>query len=214
MEYNELYHYGVKGMKWGVRRYQTKNGSLTPAGKKRYSEPGDKSERNKRIAKKVATMAIMGATVAAAAALYAKNPDAINKVVSKVGKTTVSSLKKTGNVYKIGKQYMKDVFDGTKEGLKEGFEETFKGFGGNTKTYAKTAVKQAAAGIKEGVKESVKEAPKKATKTIITGATLLAAKRMLDNSVGKEEAARIFQANNSKKISSFWKVSQEDKDDD
>lgn len=33
---NELYHYGVKGMKWGVRRYQNKDGSLTNAGKKRY----------------------------------------------------------------------------------------------------------------------------------------------------------------------------------
>lgn len=32
----ELYHWGVKGMKWGVRRYQNKDGSLTPAGKKRY----------------------------------------------------------------------------------------------------------------------------------------------------------------------------------
>lgn len=32
----ELYHYGVKGMKWGVRRYQYADGSLTPAGKKRY----------------------------------------------------------------------------------------------------------------------------------------------------------------------------------
>lgn len=32
----ELYHYGVKGMRWGVRRYQNKNGSLTNAGKKRY----------------------------------------------------------------------------------------------------------------------------------------------------------------------------------
>ena len=32
---NELYHYGVKGMKWGVRRYQNKDGSLTTAGKKR-----------------------------------------------------------------------------------------------------------------------------------------------------------------------------------
>lgn len=35
MEY-ELYHYGKKGMKWGVRRYQNKDGSLTEAGKKRY----------------------------------------------------------------------------------------------------------------------------------------------------------------------------------
>lgn len=36
MEYYELYHHGTKGMKWGVRRYQNKDGSLTPAGKKRY----------------------------------------------------------------------------------------------------------------------------------------------------------------------------------
>ena len=32
----ELYHHGIKGQKWGRRRYQNKDGSLTPAGKERY----------------------------------------------------------------------------------------------------------------------------------------------------------------------------------
>lgn len=35
MDSNELCHHGVKGQKWGVRRYQNKDGSLTYAGKKR-----------------------------------------------------------------------------------------------------------------------------------------------------------------------------------
>lgn len=41
MEYvivhGELYHYNIKGAKWGVRRYQNKDGSLTEAGKRRYA---------------------------------------------------------------------------------------------------------------------------------------------------------------------------------
>ena len=38
MNADELKHYGIKGMKWGVRRFQNSDGSLTADGKKRYSE--------------------------------------------------------------------------------------------------------------------------------------------------------------------------------
>lgn len=36
----ELYHHGIKGQKWGVRRYQNEDGSLTAEGVARYGENG------------------------------------------------------------------------------------------------------------------------------------------------------------------------------
>lgn len=42
---SELTHHGIKGMRWGVRRFQKKDGSLTPAGKKRYDDSPNRSNK-------------------------------------------------------------------------------------------------------------------------------------------------------------------------
>lgn len=173
MSQNELYHYGVIGMKWGVHRSRKDNTSSGSGRRGQTANSEDHTARNKKIAK-----AIVGATTVAAAAYYVhKNPEVIGKAISKFRNVKVNDLSK--KAVNAGKNY----------------------------------VKASITGMKEGVKEAAKEAPKKAVKTVISGMVLNQTKRALDSAVGKEESARIFQANDNKKIGKFWKVSDEDKDD-
>lgn len=52
---NELQHWGIKGQKWGVRRYQNSDGRLTPAGIRRYRKNAGYIERQLNMKKREMT---------------------------------------------------------------------------------------------------------------------------------------------------------------
>lgn len=117
---NELYHHGIKGQKWGVRRYQNEDGSLTAKGIKRYdmsSEAQNKARSEKYLAEKNAEksskpkmstakkVAIGAAVVAVAAgvtyvAIKAKNNKAVGNgmqaVNNALNRSTSNGLNRPG----------------------------------------------------------------------------------------------------------------------
>lgn len=56
MEQNYIAHHGTKGMRWGIRRFQNKDGSLTKAGRKRYGVDGDEETKAQYEARKKAAL--------------------------------------------------------------------------------------------------------------------------------------------------------------
>lgn len=84
---NELLHFGIKGQKWGVRRFQNDDGSLTATGKERYLEDDqsdkEKIDRRKNIAKKVAVGAGLVATALISSYLTTKVSNAKSNRESK-----------------------------------------------------------------------------------------------------------------------------------
>lgn len=113
-------HHGILGMKWGIRRYQNKDGSLTEEGKKRYGigeeyDPDrptpeqDLARHNRRVktAKNVAV--ITGATAVTALIVSPKARAAVGNALKKIGGTK-------NEVKDVGKK----IGEGVKEGIKEG----------------------------------------------------------------------------------------------
>ena len=108
---NELYHHGIKGQKWGIRRYQNPDGSLTAEGEARYGEHGTATARerarflNKLDQQKAHSRARMGEL--SKAALNSKSAQEkvqqyskLNSSTDKTIKTVIQAAKKNNmNVY-------------------------------------------------------------------------------------------------------------------
>ena len=106
MDELELLHWGIKGMTWGVRRYQNKDGTLTPAGKKRYNAEMERLKNEEKILKN------KEATRAKLAKLETKQKE-INerKKALDGGSGKKSVTKKTGDESEPKRKSVKDMSD-------------------------------------------------------------------------------------------------------
>lgn len=120
---DELMHYGVLGMKWGVRRYQNKDGSLTNAGKKHRRNPTKGWSKDAKAARSMKKKGVKGMSNAELKRVNERqrleneyrnlNPGKISKGLKYAGVIaggmgTMAALYNNSNtLIKIGKGFMK-----------------------------------------------------------------------------------------------------------
>lgn len=121
---DELCHHGIKGQRWGIRRFQEEDGSLTPAGKERYSDDSDSNtkqiQNEKQDTKKNTIFTkrniAIGATAAVAALAvigymrYKKNSNAVRSRPMEIvagKKIDVDKLSDVDSVIKKGTKFQR-----------------------------------------------------------------------------------------------------------
>lgn len=126
---SELYHYGVKGMKWGVRRYQNEDGTLTEAGRKRigkqYKKQSDKVV--KRLKKNYNNMYVKS---------YNKAADYMNS--GGINKFNEAQRKKYGESYAKRDGYAQDYLKAFDKVLTRNMNKSLNEFYQSDKNYKKS----------------------------------------------------------------------------
>lgn len=142
---NYLEHHGILGQKWGVRRYQNSDGSLTFEGKKHYGsgetegtkklkaegEPRRKQLTDEQKAKVNKALKIGAITAGSALAVYGAYKVGSNnpKVASAIAKGKSVITKEAAEYKKIAKETSKNMYKGFKDGIPEQGYQTGKTVG-------------------------------------------------------------------------------------
>lgn len=130
-EYSELYHHGIKGMHWGVRRYQNPDGTLTPRGRKRYEKDLNKLDKKASQHAADADMYANRADARLKAASEADTDRKKNKLLKKAAKDRLLADK---NYDKL-KMYESEQWKGIGDALERGTNVDTKTVYRTNKTY-------------------------------------------------------------------------------
>lgn len=125
-EHNYLCHYGIKGMKWGIRRYQNPDGSLTSAGKAKY---GTKSNLKKHIKGEISKQKELQEEGMVAQKTYDKARKRLTKAENKYYKKGSEKAATQLRAARNAEKFQKKALDKATSDMKKHYNALVKEFG-------------------------------------------------------------------------------------